>query len=250
MVQRFSSLISGAATLVGFSVVALPANYASAATIKFDDQGLSGPSSFREAGPAQTLDIATSDGNARIEDGVVLSTTANLPANQSSVYGTGSQSVLPGADPSLENPITATFENSINNFSLDVFNGLTQDTQYTVADDIGNSATFSLPPNLDGGTRTIGFEAAGDEVTIMSNADPYDFFIDNITFNEDLPEDLPEPMSVTNADTSSMDSDSVTNGDTPPTSSEVIPEPSSVLGTIAFGILSAGYMVRRKLKQV
>jgi hypothetical protein len=41
-----------------------------------------------------------------------------------------------------------------------------------------------------------------------------------------------------------------TNGDTPPTSPEVVPEPSSVLGMIAFGVLSTGYMVKRKLKRV
>jgi hypothetical protein len=188
-----------------------------AVTVNFDDQGLSGPSIFASAGPAQTLDITTSDGNVQFKGGVILTNTTNLPANQTSIYGTASF-----GDPSLSNPLTIKFANSIQNFFLDVYNGNTEDITYTVADNSGNSETFTLAPNLDGGTSQIGFAAVGTEVTITSSigsSTAYDFFIDNITFNEALPPNLG------------------------------IPEPSSVLGTVAFGLLGGTVLLNRKRKR-
>lgn len=189
------------AVLVGTSFVCV-GNSAKAAVINFDDQGLTGPNLFRDAGPAQTLNIATEFGNVRFEGGVILTNPTNLPANRSSVYGTaeflGDTAINNPIDPSLSNPIRITFENPIENFFLDILNGNTQEVEYTVLDNIGNSATFALPSNLDEGFQKIGFGATGNLVNVsaleLEGDIPFDFFIDNITFNEELPEDLLEPI--------------------------------------------------------
>jgi hypothetical protein len=176
--------------VVGLAVLT---GVASAITINFDDQGLTGPSVFAAAGPAQTIDVATAAGNVRFEGGVILDNTSSLPANQTALYGTAHF-----GDPTLTNPLTITFDNPITNFFLDVFNGLTVDIDYRVSDNAGNSAVFTLPPNLSGGKTTIGFAATGTIVSIeaISGLPDFDFFIDNITFNEPLPPGIvPEPAT-------------------------------------------------------
>jgi hypothetical protein len=176
-------------------------NQASAAIINFDDQGLFGKSRFVDAGRSQVINIPTSIGNVRFEGGVILTNATNLPANRTSIYGTASSGNGVIADPSLTNPIKVTFPEPINNFFLDVYNGNTQNIAYTVADNNGNSTTFTLPQNLSGGQKQIGFAATGSEVTITSaigSSIPFDFFIDNIYFNEPLPsalKSIPEPTS-------------------------------------------------------
>lgn len=198
------------------------ASQASAITINFDNQGLVGPSLFRDAGRAQVINIPTTAGNVRFEGGVILTNTTNLPANQTSIYGTAATGSGVIADPSLTNPLKITFAQPINNFFLDVFNGVTEDIAYTVADNAGNSATFILPPNLNSGQTQIGFAATGTQVTITSSTGsllPFDFFIDNIHFNEPLP-----------------------------TSLQSIPEATSVLGT-AFGVLGGYLLLKRKQRK-
>ena len=62
----------------------------------------------------------------------------------------------------------------------------------TVADNLGNSSSFLLAPNLSSGTTQIGFAAAGSVITITSDAgSAWDFSIDNIGFNEALPVTIP-----------------------------------------------------------
>jgi hypothetical protein len=166
----------------------------SAITINFDDQGLTGPDNFAAAGPEQVLNIATGAGNVRFEQGVILENTLNLPANQTAIYGTASF-----GDPTLSNPLVITFANPIVNFFLDVYNGNTVDVTYRVADNAGNSSVFVLQPNLSGGQTTIGFAATGTIVTVeaISGLPFFDFFIDNVTFNQDLPPGIvPEPGTV------------------------------------------------------
>ena len=150
----------------------------SATVINFDDQGLTGPSIFAAAGPEQVLSITTTDGLVTFEEGVILENTANLPANQTALYGTAYF-----GDPTLDNPLEITFSNPIANFFLDVYNGLTSPIDYRVYDNLGNTATFTLAPNLTGGTTQIGFAATGTTVWIESITPPtttWDFFIDNI----------------------------------------------------------------------
>ncbi len=173
-----------------------------ASAVVIDFEGLTGPSLFSAAGPAQHLSIATSIGNVQFDGGVILTATANLPANQSSVYGTADF-----GDASLSNPLVVTFPSPITNFFLDVFNGETFAVKYSVSDNIGNSSgPVNLPSNNAAGQTQIAFAAAGTVVTIEALTTPgahattFDFFIDNIHFNEELPPPppnaVPEPMTM------------------------------------------------------
>lgn len=154
---------------------------ARATTIDFEDQ--SGPSFFASAGPAQSI----VEGPATFNGGVILTNTANLPANQTSVYGTANFS-----DPSLTNPLTVNFLSPITNFFLDVINGEPFAVNYTVADNLGHTATFLVASNTSSGAQTIGFAATGTLVTISAEAagGNFDFFIDNVHYNESLPPGL------------------------------------------------------------
>ncbi|MGC1306089.1 MAG: PEP-CTERM sorting domain-containing protein [Phormidesmis sp.] len=179
-----------------------------AAVINFDDQGLFGPRSFIAAGDAKTLNISTEAGNAQFRGGVILTNATNSPANQSSAYGTANNAVNAGVADNFtrQNPLIIEFDNPIKNFFLDVFNGLPiSNLNYTVADDIGNSSTFSLGSNLRSGFQKIGFQAAGKRITVTADTSAaevfpfdkgiYDFLIDNISFNAELPDDLLEPIT-------------------------------------------------------
>jgi hypothetical protein len=167
-------------------LVVVPAR---ATIINFESRPV-GPSLFADlVGSPQTFTI----GGVTFTGGGILTATANLPADETNVYGTAS--FAPG--PTL-NPLTVTFPADINNFFLDVFNGQTSNQNYTVADNLGNSATFNLVPNLTSGQTTVGFPAAGNIITITSlggTTAPWDFFIDNIHYNEPLPT-IPEPSSI------------------------------------------------------
>lgn len=170
------------ATIMGLMVAACSSSWVSATLINFDDQGLTGPSVFASAGPAQTLNISTVDGNVKFQGGVILDNTASLPANQTALYGTAFFGT------SLSTSLTITFANPIQNFFLDVYNGQTFNVNYTVSDNAGNSSSFLLVPNLNSGTTQVGFAATGSVVTITSDAGAnWDFFIDNINFNAPLP---------------------------------------------------------------
>jgi hypothetical protein len=165
---------------------------AMAFSIDFDSNALSGPSLFAAASPSpQHLYIAVSGfGNVQFDSGVILTNTANLPANTTSVYGTAS------FGSGLSNPLIVKFDTNIINFFLDVYNGLTTNIDYRVYDNLGNTASFTLVPNLSRGTTQVGFAAAGNIVYVESISAPttsWDFFIDNIHFNEPLPSTVPIP---------------------------------------------------------
>jgi len=157
-------------------------------SIDFDTQGLNGPIAFAYASPSpQHLSIAVSGyGNVQFDGGVILTNTNNLPANATSLYGTASFAS------GLSNPLTITFDTSITNFFLDVYNGMTTNMDYRVYDNSGNTASFTLVPNLSSGTTLIGFAAIGGIVYVesISNTPGWDFFIDNIHFNEPLPSNI------------------------------------------------------------
>jgi hypothetical protein len=177
------------------AVVMLASSPVGALVIDFETLP-AGPGLFALAGPAQTLQFTNYQGSGidvTFTGGVILTNTANLPADQTNIYGTANFGT------GLSNPLTVTFSTAITNFFLDVYNGLTTTTSYTVADNVGNTATFALAPNLTGGTTQIGFAATGTVVTIMGlpvGTPTWDFFIDNIHFNEALPTEAPEPASM------------------------------------------------------
>jgi hypothetical protein len=184
--------------LVAFGLTVSITGAVQATVIDFEDT--IGPSLFGSATPF-TYAITIDGYYVTVQGGTVLTQTTNLPANQTSVYGT-----LDLTTPGYSNPLTVSFFDAIthapkdiSNFFLDVLNGNTVDIDYTVADNLGNSQTFSLIPNVSSGAATVGFPAAGSVVTILAGpAGPgaccgWDFFVDNIHFNEALPPGLPEP---------------------------------------------------------
>lgn len=203
---------------------------ADAALINFDDQGLVGPSYFAAAGPAKEINVPTTNGNVQFNGGVILTNATNAPADETSIYSTVYSPDYNVTDPSFKNPLTVKFDKPVKNFFLDVFNGYPEDTNYTIADNAGNSATFTLPPNFNSGQKQIGFAATGTEVTIKSSThsgNSYDFAIDNIHFDEPLPTTIPAPTTMTS-----------------------VPEPNSALGTLTFGVLIGGLFLKCKTKRL
>jgi PEP-CTERM motif len=180
--------------------IVLIAAQARAATIDFEDR--TGPPLFADVDPFEPQQLQYSVGGADvvIDGGVLLDETLNVPANQSTIYGTA---CFGGCSaPELVNPLTLTFSKAIDNFFLDVYNGWIVDVLYRVSDNNGNSADFLLPPSLAGGHKLIGFAATGTVVKIqaltLGSAGEFDFFIDNIHFDEPLPplDPVPEPTSL------------------------------------------------------
>jgi hypothetical protein len=179
-----------------------------AATIDFEnqcpsDQQTIGPCSalFRTVGNAETLTIATPFGPVKIQGGALFDGIANLPADESVVYGTAGNAsdigVTTGSG--FTNPLTITFPIPITVFSLDVLNGNTVSVRYRLSDNRGNSASFDLAPNFSGGLQHIGLSTTGTVVELdaatgqsTSSGITWDFLIDNINFNA---VGTPEPAS-------------------------------------------------------
>ena len=149
---------------------------ASATPTLIDFETLTGPSLF--CPPAQSplvIGIATFTG------GTILDATANLPADQTSVYGTASLCTTTG----YANTLGITFSQPVSNFSVLVLNGDTITVSYTVADDLGGSVTKSLVSNLSSGADTFTLPDAGITSVTIGLTTPsafYDFFIDNVRF--------------------------------------------------------------------
>ncbi len=158
---------------------------------------------FSTAGDAQTLNISSSIGTVTFQGGVLLNNAANVQADETAIYATAGNGASTGTG--FTNPITITFPRAIGNFFLTVLNGTIQSVTYRLADNVGSSATFVLPPNTNGGHNQIGFTAAGSVVTIAATTGQnapsgiiWDFAIDNVTFNQPLPPGL-NPISTTPA---------------------------------------------------
>ncbi len=182
-------------------------------TINFENQcpsgqTASGPCStlFSTVGNAQTLTIPTSIGSVTISGGALFDNIANLPVDETAVYGTAGNAsgigVFPGSG--FANPLSITFPEAIASFSLDILNGNTASVTYQLADNLGNSADFQLAPNFAGGLQSYGFAAAGNEVTISAltgqstpSGMTWDFLIDNINFTaaQNSSSSVPEPAS-------------------------------------------------------
>jgi hypothetical protein len=159
---------------------------ASADIITLEDH--TGPSVFASAS-ALTLNYATSSGPLTITGGTILTNTSNLPADQTSVYGTAY------FGNGLSNSIVMTFTSPINNFFFDLINGQTYPETFTVSDNLGNSQIFSnIPSNGNSGVALVSFATVGSVITITTADPSWDFFIDNIGFNQATPGTAtPEP---------------------------------------------------------
>jgi hypothetical protein len=169
--------------------------------------GLSGPSTFAAAGPAQTILVP---GVATFTGGVILGSETNLPAQSFATppnvyatagFGDGLSSTLTIA---LDAAFTAT------EVSFPILNGSTQPESYVV--DIYNGATLvgsqtltDVPSNGASGFGIIDLTAASiTSVTISPVAldagccSGWDYSIDSIALNESVQQafDTPEPASI------------------------------------------------------
>lgn len=211
--MRLNTRLAVTAVQVGFLLTCF-AGPVFADDIDFESQcpsgvQASGPcaTTFAAVGNAQNVTVSTSIGNVTFTGGAILDETTNLPADETAIYGTagnaGNIGVSTGTG--FTNPLTITFPVAITNFFLDVLNGNVQDVTYMLADNNGNTASFDLIPNLSGGEKTIGFAATGTQVTITATTGQstpsgltWDFFIDNVHFDEPLPgSTVPEPATMT-----------------------------------------------------
>src|SRR6476659_2790351 len=135
-----------------------------------DFESLTGSSTFAAAGNATDLNISTVIGTVTISGGVILTNATNLPANETSIYGTAGNAANIGVTTGtgFTNPLTITFPVPITNFFVDVLNGNIQDVTYQVADNNGNSNTSTLVPNLSSGNELVSFAASGTVVTVAA----------------------------------------------------------------------------------
>lgn len=169
-----------------FTLALAGAGSARADIINFES--FSGPSLF--GGPAQTLTITgTSAGTVTITGGTVLTAETNLPADETTLYGT----CFCGP---YSQTITLTFQNPITNFFLDLYNGQTHPDTFTAADNVGNSIVTTITSNTSSGNALISFPAAGTMVTITTSDPSWDFSIDNVGFDQATPGTVPEPASL------------------------------------------------------
>ena len=173
------------AILLGVVVTMLSGSSAFADVIDFET--FSGPTLFCSS--PNTLSIPTSIGNVSVSGGTILTNATNAPADETSVYATTSGC-------GLSNTLTLTFSQNINNFFLDVFNGQTHTDTFTVSDNLGNSTTVTLDSNINSGNSLVSFPAAGSIVTITTTDPNWDFFIDNVGFDQPTPGTTPEPVSL------------------------------------------------------
>jgi hypothetical protein len=183
--------------------VALMTADARAATIDFED--LTGPNLFAGVVPFQPqhldhyVNVGGSGVDVAFDGGVILDETIVrndqnqdilLPANATSIYGTA----FLGEDigPVLPAALTISFSEPVSNLLFDVINGWGEPIRYRVEDNAGHFEEFTLLEALAGGQTKVFFPLAGDTVTIrpltFGAFGEYDFFVDNIQFNEPVPE--------------------------------------------------------------
>jgi hypothetical protein len=185
------------ARLAGLLIAgAFAATNAHAFIINFDDQGLTGPSTA-DAATAATLTIngttfgaPATFGNVVFAGGAILTNATAAPADETSVYYTSFFCCGTGTTP---NTLTITFPQNINNFFVDLYNGQSFADTFTASDNSGMSTTVTIPPNTSSGNALISFPALGDQVTITTTDPSYDFFIDNIGFDQPTPA-VPAPL--------------------------------------------------------
>lgn len=179
MKKRFTIYFLAAALFCLVSGISVKAD-----VIDFDT--LTGPDLFGLTTP-QTLTFLTSSGTLTITGGTILTNATNFPADPSSVYGTTNCC-------GYSNTITLTFTSAINNFFMDLFNGQIFTDTFTVSDNLGNSQSFTIPPNTSSGVALVSFPTVGSTISITTNDPSWDFLIDNIGFNEPTPGTaVPEP---------------------------------------------------------
>jgi hypothetical protein len=141
-----------------------------------DFEEFQGSSFFTGVQPPLTVESATVSG------GQVLTNTAFLPVDHTTVYGTAF--FCPGCSPT----ITIDFQAPVDGFSLLLMNGQTFTVTYTVLDDVGGSKVLSLAANSASGAAVVNLPSEQiTRVTITSNTGSWDFLIDNLRFGGPQP---------------------------------------------------------------
>ena len=156
------------------TVTVAPATPALAASesVTVDFESLTGPSVF---GPADAPVVL---GGMAISGGKILTATTNLPANQTTVYGTAD--FCSGCDRAL----LAEFAKPVDELAFDLLNGLIVDVEYSVITDYGTE-THTLRPNWDSGMVRVAIPHKNVwyvRVTPRYETPEWDFFVDNFTF--------------------------------------------------------------------
>lgn len=130
-----------------------------------------------------TIGTATFTGG-ELRDGLI-----NFPADETGVYA--SEGLFGSGE---TNPLVIAFATPVDNFSVLVANGDSQNQTYTVSDNLGDSTTFmlALPGSLSNPARTVSLSGNGiTSVSITSaNTDFWNFAIDDVSFTA-----VPEPAS-------------------------------------------------------
>ncbi|HEV2233473.1 MAG TPA: hypothetical protein VGV68_08740 [Terriglobia bacterium] len=166
--MRVKLLCFGASVLL---VQALPAKAQTPTVINFDQ--FSASSFFQSVQPPLTVGVATFSG------GQLLNATSSLPADPTTVYGTAF--FCAGCLPT----ITIDFSQAVSNLSLLVLNGQTFTVVYKIQDNVGDTSTIMLVANFLSGAGTITLPSTNiRQVTITGDASAWDFFIDNVTFQQ------------------------------------------------------------------
>ena len=199
--------------------LSLGVSSASADIINFEQ--FLGPVNFVGAGPNQVLIIPTSVGDVIFTGGLVLTEAASVPANQTSIYGTA----FFAETQSPAGTIVVTFPQNINNFFLNLYNGFVLSDTFTISDNAGNSVSSTLDPTSLLGTTLVSFPAAGSVVTITTSNTFWDFFIDDVGFNEATPGTLPPP---------------------PPPTPTTVPEPGTITLLASAGMIGVVARLRRR----
>lgn len=169
---------------------------------------------FCGAGNAQSVTVTAGGYDILLSGGIALGPNISfLPATASVAYGTANFANGCNGQSGYSNPITLQFfsagtNNPLNvtNFFVDLYNGNTAPIEYEIADNLGHGGSALIANNTSSGRQTFGFAAAGNTITITGGIAPaeaccaWDFFINNIGFNEALPDGsdigrVPEPAT-------------------------------------------------------
>jgi hypothetical protein len=187
--------------LLAVGLLAAPLG-AGATVINFASAGVTGTGSFFcGAGNAQTFTVSADGYDVRFSGGTPLGPNiAFLPASSSIAYGSADFANTCNGQSGYTNPLTIEFfaagtsdPLSVTNFFLDLYNGNTVTVEYTLRDDLGQGSAFTVADNIASGQHTFGFASAGSSFTVtgglaVNSCCAWDLFINNIGFNEALPD--------------------------------------------------------------
>ena len=205
------TLVAAAAALV-LSTFGAGAN---ATVINLAAAGVAGQGPlFCGAGNAQSVTVTAGGYDVVLTGGIALGPDINfLPATASVAYGTADFANGCNGQSGYSNPITIQFFAAgtsnpvdVSNFFIDLYNGNTTAIEYDIADNLGHGGSVVIANNTSSGQQTFGFAAAGHTITITAGPAPsnaccqWDFFVNNIGFNQALPDGtdigrVPEPAS-------------------------------------------------------